>query len=144
MGCGTGLLLDYISNHLGYDVISFGVDFLYKSIQIARKSFPQFHFSCTDAHNFHIPSEFKKDCIILLDPYHYLSKDLEKMLRYYKSIQADVVLYTYGDVLLAKGLSNIMQFEALNTVNANFCILDSMVNTVFVDNTIATNDIETQ
>ena len=66
------------------------------------------------------------------------------MLRYYKSIQADVVLYTYGDVLLAKGLSNIMQFEALNTVNANFCILDSMVNTVFVDNTIATNDIETQ
>jgi SAM-dependent methyltransferase len=112
LGCGTGLLLNYIINNHSRTLIPYGIDFIEQSIAIAQHIFNGFknNFFISNATDIESINIDLNDSIILLDPYHYLQSDLHKIINYCKSFRCRVLLYTYSDVLNILEIDDIKSF----------------------------------
>ena len=132
MGCGSGLLLNCIDTHLGYPVNLYGVDFVEESILLAHSYFPKYHFFCKNVVDYKLSKKISENCLILINPYHYLSDDLLKLIQYYFQLDAKVIVYTYSDILSGLCYKNIFAFELFDKYTPSFSIIEESINTAIL------------
>lgn len=132
MGCGSGLLLNYIENHIGYPLKLFGVDFVEESIMLANKSFPNYSFICKNVVDYKFPLNLPDKCLIMIDPYHYREDDFEKLIHYYLQLNVSIMIYTYSDVLFGLSYKTIFDFELFKKHKASFCIIKNSINMAII------------
>lgn len=133
MGCGSGLLLNYIETHLGYAVDLFGVDFVEDSIFFANRLYPNYHFICTNVINYRLSIKPDSTCLALVNPYHYRNYDLQLLIQYYLQLNIKIILYTYSDVLFGLCYKSILDFEIFNTYKSLYSIINTSINTAIID-----------
>lgn len=117
--CGNGLLLKFLSEHSDFIITPFGVDFQEKSINqaqtIIHKEFRE-NFKCENATNYNFNNNSFD--IILIDPYHFQSADLDKIIQNARANSFEFILfYCYADVLSNLNYNSILDFPTINKLN---------------------------
>ncbi len=117
MGCGNGLMLQYLMLTTGYKLIPYGVDFMSRSIKQAKKILhPQYanHFEVGNVVNY----SFKKgpfDFIFAAIHHIYSGDRKEYLAKLRKNCKKDgkIIFYEYNDVLKAENYTWVGEFPEL-------------------------------
>jgi len=113
LGCGNGLMLQYLMFSSGYKLIPYGVDFMELSIKQAKEILhPQYaaHFVAENVVNY----SFRKSFDFIFAALHHIYPDdrkeyLEKLKKNCKK-DGKIIFYEYTDVLRAENYAWVGEF----------------------------------